>query len=112
MNGFRREIQYGLSLQVGDREVVTEAEVWSFQAKQMSLTNHNASGGGALFTWARPTAVIERSANTERRIPVTDVNLQLEIALLIAAMVLPIVLTIFTTWARRSSTPRDERPHY
>jgi len=102
MNGFRREIQHGLPLQLGEREIVTEAEVWSFQAKQMSLKDSHAAGGGALFMWARPTALIERDANTERRTPVTDVNLQLEIALLIAAIVLPIVLTIFTTWARRS----------
>jgi len=107
MNGFRREIQHGPPLQLGDREIVTEVVVWSFQAKQMSLTDHNAAGGGALFTWARPTAVIERSASTERRTPVTDINLQLEIALLIAAIVLPIVLTIFTTWARRSSKSLD-----
>jgi hypothetical protein len=39
---------------------------------------------------------------------VPDYNLQLEIALLIAAIVLPIVLTLFTTWARRSSKSPDE----
>jgi len=108
MNGFRREIQQGPPLQLGDREIVTEAEVWSFQAKQMSLTDHNATGGGTLLMWARPTAVIDRRADAERRTPVTDVNLQLEIALLIAAIVLPIVLTIFTTWAHRSSKSPDE----
>jgi hypothetical protein len=108
MNGFRREIQHSPPLQLGEREIVTEAEVWSFQAKQMSLTERQARGGGALFMWARPTVIIERSANTERRTSVTDVNLQLEIALLIAAIVLPIMLTIFTTWARRSSKSPDE----
>jgi hypothetical protein len=108
MNGFRREIQHGPPLQLGGREIVTEAEVWSFQAKQMSLKDSHAAGGGALFMWARPTALIERESNTERRTPVTDINLQLEIALLIAAIVLPIVLTIFTTWARRSSKSPDE----
>jgi hypothetical protein len=111
MNGFRREIQHGPPLHLGDREIVTEAEVWSFQAKQMSLTDHTAAGGGALLTWARPTAMIERSAGTERRTPVTDINRQLEIALLIAAIVLPIVLTIFTTWARRSSKSPAESVH-
>ena len=108
MNGFRREIQHGPSLQLGDREIVTEVEVWSFQAKQMSLTDHHAAGGGALFLWARPTAIVERNADTESRTPVTDVNLQLEIALLIAAILLPIVLTIFTTWARRPSKSQDK----
>ena len=109
MNGLRREIQRGPALQLGDREIVTEAEVWSFQAKQMSLKDNHAAGGGALFMWARPTAIIERNAgaeaalDTESRTPVPDINLQLEIALLIAAIVLPIVLTIFTTWAQYRS---------
>jgi hypothetical protein len=110
MNGLRREIQHGPPLQLGDHEIVTEAEVWSFQAKQLSLTDNNAAGGGALWTWARPTAVIERSAGEERRTPVTDVNLQLEIALLIAAIVLPIVLTIFTTWAHHRPSKSPDEP--
>jgi len=114
MNGFRHEIQHSPPLQLGKREIVTEAEVWSFQAKQMSLTERQARGGGVLFMWARPTAIIERSAGAEhlagaeRRTTVNDFNLQLEFALLIAAIVLPIVLTIFTTWARRSSKSPDE----
>ena len=108
MNGLRREIQHGPPLQLGDREIVTEAAVWSFQAKQMSLTDHAASGGGALFTWAHPTAIIERRAGTERRTPVADINLQLELALLIAAIVLPIILTIFTTWAHYRSSHAPE----
>ena len=108
MSGLRREIQYGSPLQVGEHEIVTEAEVWSWQVKQMSLKDGNAGGGGALFTWAHPTAIIERSADTERRTPVIDMNLQLEIALLIAAIILPIVLTIFTTWATYRSTPSSD----
>lgn len=102
MNGFRHEIQHGSPLHVGDREIVPEAEVWSLQMKQMTLADHQASGGGVLLTWARPTALIDRNQTAERRWPVADINLQLEIALLIAAIVLPILLTIFTAWARRS----------
>jgi hypothetical protein len=82
---------------------VPEAEVWSFQAKQMGLNQPGASGGGVFWSWSRPTALIEHTNGLERRWRIVDVNLQLELALLIAAIVLPIVLTLFTRWANRST---------
>ena len=103
MNGFRRETIQGPPLRVGDREFVPEAEVWSFQAKQIGLQKGGASGGGAWWSWSRPTALIERRADGERRVRINDVNLQFEMTLLIAAIALPVLLTIFTRWAARSS---------
>jgi hypothetical protein len=103
MNGFKREVVQGQPLHAGDREIVPEAEVWSFQAKQIGLQDNGASGGGVWWSWSRPTALIERGPEGARRVRVNDVNLQFEIALLVAAIVLPLVLTIFTHWANRSS---------
>ena len=103
MNGFKREIIQGQPLQVGDREIVPEAEVWSFQVKQIGLQGNGASGGGAWWSWSRPTALIERGREGARRVRIIDVNLQLEIALIIAALVLPLLLTIFTRWANRTT---------
>jgi hypothetical protein len=103
MNGFRREIVQGQPLHVGDREIVPEAEVWSWQTKQLGLSGPGASGGGAWWSWSRPTALIERIADRERRVRINDLNLQFEIALIAAAIVLPILLTIFTRWANRSA---------
>ena len=103
MNGFKRETIQGQPLHVGDREIVPEAEVWSMRARQIGLRESNASGGGAWWSWSRPTALIERAPDGERRVRITDVNLQLEIVLLVAALVLPLLLTIFTQWANRSS---------
>ncbi|CAG0935719.1 hypothetical protein TFLX_04569 [Thermoflexales bacterium] len=103
MNGLRRETIQGRPLRVGDREIVPEAEVWSVQTKQIGLKADGLSGGGVWWSWARPTALIERGSGVERRVQITDVNLHLEIVLLIAALVLPVVLTIFTRWANRSS---------
>ena len=105
MNGFGREVIQGQPLRVGEREIVPEAEVWSFRAKRMGLndnTAYAASGSGAWWSWSRPTALIEHAPDGERRIPIIDVNLQLELALIIAALVLPLVLTIFTRWANRA----------
>jgi len=103
MNGFKREIIQGPPLPAGDREIVPEAEVWSFQAKQIGLKENGAAGGGAWWSWSRPTALIERGPAGTRRVRINDVNVQFELALLVAAIVLPLLLTIFTRWANRSS---------
>ena len=103
MNGFRREISQGPPLRIGDREIVAEVEVWSFQAKQIGLKDNNASGGGVWWSWVHPTALIERGPAAEQRVGIRDVNLQMEIVLLVAAIVLPVLLTIFTHWANHSS---------
>jgi len=103
MNGLRRERLQGQSLKVGDREIVPEAEVWSFQTKQIGLKENGVAGGGAWWSWSRSTALIERGPQGTRRVRINDVNLQLEIALIVAAIVLPLLLTIFTRWANRSS---------
>jgi hypothetical protein len=102
MNGIRREIVRGQPLHLGDHEIVPEAEVWSWQARQLGLSGRGASGGGTWWSWSRPTALIERVAGRERRVRIHDVNLQFEFALMVAAVVLPILLTIFTRWANRS----------
>jgi hypothetical protein len=103
MNGLRRETIQGQPLRVGDREFVPEAEVWSLQVKQLGLQENSTSGGGVWWSWSRPTALIERGPEGARRVRISDVNLQLEIALIVAAIVLPVVLTIFTRWANRSA---------
>ena len=103
MNGLKRETIQGQPLHVGDREIVPEAEVWSFQAKQIGLQENGASGGGAWWSWSHPTALIERGPHGEQRVRINDVNLQFEIVLLVVAIVLPALLTIFTHWANRSS---------
>jgi hypothetical protein len=103
MNGFKREIIQGPPLPVGEREIVPEAEVWSFQAKQIGLQSQGASGGGVWWSWSRPTALIERGPDGTRRVRINDLNLQFEIALLVAALALPLVLLLFTHWANRSA---------
>jgi hypothetical protein len=104
MNGLRRQTIQGQPLRVGDRRIVPEAEVWSVQTKQLGLNQSGTSGGGTWWSWSRPTALIEHGPEGERRVRINDVNLQLELALLVAAIVLPVLLTIFTRWANRSAT--------
>jgi hypothetical protein len=103
MNGFKRETIHGRPWRMGDRDVVPEAEVWSLQSRQFGLQGDGAAGRGVWWSWSHPTALIEHGPDGERRVPVHDINLRLEIALLSAALVLPLLLAIFTYWANRSS---------
>jgi hypothetical protein len=104
VTGFKIETQRGAPLRVGGREIVPEARVWSLHIKQLSLNEQGAQGGGFHWSWSQPTALIEQGADETRRVPVRDFNLQLEWSLLLAAIVLPLLLIIFTRWARARGT--------
>ena len=104
MKGFSREKVQGRSIHVGGREIVPEAEIWTFQTKQATIgEGTHASGGGVFWGWAHPSALLERTNGQERRIQIVDYNRRLELALLIAAILLPVALTLTTRLARRLS---------
>jgi hypothetical protein len=93
MSQFKRETLRGEPIRVGDHEVVPEARVWSWQMKEAVI--HAADHAAERGTWivrARPTALIDRTGESTRRVPVIDVNRRLEVLLLITALALPIVL--------------------
>src|SRR5512142_2727906 len=102
MSKLKRQIVRGLPIQLGAREVVPEAEVWSWQKMNVTLPrrfpaeaespSERAMGFGLTWVWARPTALIDRTGGCVRRVPVVDRNRQIERLLLIAAVLLPIVL--------------------
>ena len=105
MTGLKIEKQLGEPVCVGEKEFTPEARVWSLHVKQLSLSKHGARGGGFHWSWTQPTALIERSADGTRRVSVRDFNLQLEWSLLLAAVVLPLLLIIFTRLARHVTAP-------
>ena len=93
--GLKREVVRGEPIKVGDREIVPEAVIWSWRRSEATLSQKNqAMLWGGLFRWARPTALFDRAADRTYRIPVSDVNHRLEVLLLIAAALLPIVLNV------------------
>jgi hypothetical protein len=114
MSKFKREVVHGQPIQIGSHEVVPEAEVWSWQLKDVTLpgrfeqdgsieTGQRVSVLGALWTWVRPTALIERDARQTRRIRIVDRNRKLELILLMAGVLLPIVLNAAALLARPHS---------
>ena len=106
MNGLQRRIVYGEPLRVGERQVIPEVEVWSLEFKQAAIERNSLGGGGFHWSWSHPTGVIDRLGGVERRMSIVDWNLRLEIALLIAAIVLPLALMFTTALARRAPIRR------
>ena len=92
--GLKREVVRGQPIRWGAREIVPEAVIWSWQYADATLRQTGpVTLLGGLLRWARPTALLDRAPDRTVRIPVSDVNQRLEGLLLIAALLLPIVMT-------------------
>ncbi len=101
--GLKRKIVHGEPIKIGVHEVTPEAEVISWQMKDAVIgSSANTPMWGLSFTHMRPTALIDRSAGDERRIKIVNRNQQIELILLIAAVLLPIVFNAVATLARRN----------
>lgn len=99
--GLRREVVRGQPIRMGEREIVPEAVIWSWQRKDVTLRSAGgASGLGALWAWAWPTVLLDRAPERTYRVPVIDRNRQLEAWLLVAALLLPILLNAAVTLLR------------
>jgi hypothetical protein len=92
--GLKREVVHGQPIRWGAHEIVPEAVIWSWQRADATLRRIGpVTLLGGLFRWARPTALLDCAPERTDRIPVHDVNHRLEAVLLIAALLLPIVMT-------------------
>jgi hypothetical protein len=88
---------------IGAHEVTPEAEVISWQMKDAVIgSSASTPMWGLSFSHAHPTALIDRSGGAERRIKIVNRNQQIELILLIAAVLLPIVLNAVASLARRN----------
>ncbi len=106
--GLKREVVRGEPIKVGDREIVPEAVIWSWQRVDATLGQHaQAALKGGLFRWARPTALLDRAPERTYRVPVSDINHRLEVLLLIAAALLPVVLNAAVNLLRGAQLTRD-----
>jgi hypothetical protein len=89
----KHKIVQGEVIKIGAHEVTPEAEVIVWQKKDAIIGNGSSVPiRGVSFTQVRPTALLDRSGGAERRIKIIDRNRQIELILLIAAILLPIVL--------------------
>jgi hypothetical protein len=103
--GLKRKIVRSKPIKVGAHEVTPEAEVISWQMKDAIIgSTATVPMWGWSVTHLRPTALIDRSAGEERRIKIVNHTQQIELILLIAAVLLPIVLNAVASLARRHRT--------
>jgi hypothetical protein len=100
----------GRPIKVGNREIVTEAVIWSWQRTDATLGQHaQAALHGGLFRWARPTALFDHAPDRTYRVPVSDINHRLEVLLLIAAALLPVVLNAAVNLLRGAQLTRTAK---
>ncbi len=93
----------GEPIKVDERTITPEAEVVSWQLKDAKFSDRfGASLWGLSFRRIRPTALIDRSGEVETRTPIIDRNRQLEIGLLIAAVLIAIALNAVEILTRRA----------
>jgi hypothetical protein len=105
--GLKREVVRGAPITLGDREIVPEAVIWSWQRTDATIRQSGqASFKGGLFRWARPTALFDRTPERTYRVPVSDVNHRLEALLLAAAVLLPIVMNAAVSLMRSAGLTR------
>lgn len=106
----KRKVVRGRPIRWGTREVVPEAVIWSWQRTDATLRQAGpVTLLGGLFRWARPTALLDRAPERTDRIPVSDVNHRLEAVLLIAALLLPIVMTAAANLLRGALSARGAK---
>ena len=88
---------------MGTHAVTPEAEVTTWQMKDAVIGSGSTMPmWGVSFTHIRPTGLIDQSAGEERRITIVDRNRQIELILLIAAVLLPIVLNAMAVLLKRN----------
>ena len=103
--GLKRKIVRGRPITVGEHEVTPEAEVITWQMKDARIgSGSSASMWGVSFAQLRPSGLLDRSVDGERLVKIVDRNRQIELILLIAAVLLPIVLNAMANLVRRTRT--------
>jgi hypothetical protein len=108
--GLKREVVRGRPIRWGAREIVPEAVIWSWQRTDATLRQAgSATLLGGLFRWVRPTALLDRTPERTERVLVRDVNHRLEGAVLIAALLLPIVMAAAANLLRGALNARGAK---
>jgi uncharacterized spore protein YtfJ len=91
----------GSPIRVGGRELVPVVRVETDVQRRAFVGTSGLAGEGSGFVHMRPVAVLERSVEGERRIPIYDRTAQLLGGLLLAALVIPALMLLAERIARR-----------
>lgn len=94
------EIITGKPVRCAGREVTPVARVDVCVRRQAHVGSGPPSGQAWASVRLRPVAILERDGMTERHIPIHDRTTQLLNGLLLAAFIIPLLLTIAARLAR------------
>jgi uncharacterized spore protein YtfJ len=84
----------GEPIRVGERELVPLMRVTTYVRRRAFVGSDRLAGQGWGFVRLHPVAVLERSQDGERRIPIEDKTAQALSGLLLAAFVIPLFLAL------------------
>ena len=95
------EVVEGEPIQVEGRELVPLVRVTTRVQRRALVGTERVSGGGWGAVRLRPVAVLERTEEGERRIPIRDKTAQALGGFLLAAFIIPLLLAVAVRLARK-----------
>ncbi len=98
------EIVEGQPIRVGARELVPLVRVTGRVRRRAFVGSDRVGAQGWGCVRMRPVAILERDGAGERRIPIEDKTAQALGGLLLAALVIPLLLTLVVRLVRKSSS--------
>jgi hypothetical protein len=103
---WKTNIIEGESIKVGERELIPVVKVRSLLRREVTFGTETSSGGGGGLVWLKPIAMIERQPDgSEERVSITDEAGIAIGAMLVGAMVLPVLylfaVCLMFLWRRR-----------
>lgn len=94
------EIVEGKPIHIGARELVPVVRVETSTRRRAFVGSDGLAGQGWSFVHMRPIAILERSEAGEHLIPIQDRTAQALGGLLLAALIIPLLLSVAVRLAR------------
>ena len=98
---YRVEVVRGEPYHVGDRELIPEARISSYGRARATIGTHRTGGWGVGLVQVKPLAIVERTAQGERRIVIPDTTTRSMGLMLGAAAAIMVIFTTLRWLVRR-----------
>jgi uncharacterized spore protein YtfJ len=105
---FRIETVRGQPIHVGERTLIPTARIVSFGKARGTVGADRIGGWGGGFAWITPLAIVEKTAEGERCIPIAGETTSALRGLLGAAVATTLFFTVVRWLVRRWRTARAE----
>lgn len=98
----------GEPYEIAGRTLVPEARIVSFGKARATIEAERISGWGVGFVRTSPVALIEASAEGERRIPITDTTFRVTLGLMVASVGMILFFSAVRRLVGQRQNPPDE----